>query len=333
MVIGGGAALSVVIPNRDGARWLEGCLGSLAAGTRPPDEVIVADAGSGDASEEVAGRHGAGFVPAPAGASRGFAATANRGLSRARGDLVLLLNNDTEVAPDALERLGAAAARHPDAGVVAPLVVSLRDRRTIDSAGLLLYPDGTARPRWHGRERPATDLPHREILMPSGAAAAIRRETLDRVGFLDERLGSYLEDVDWALRAQRRGVTMVLAPEALVFHWFSGTAGALSAEKARLVERNRVIVAARHLPAPMLVASPLWTAARWAVLAAVTRRTGPGGSGVAALRGLAEGICQLPGTLNERRALAAELPVDRREWTRRLRRHRARPRDFLRFGG
>jgi hypothetical protein len=121
-----------------------------------------------------------------------------------------------------------------------------------------------------------------------------------------------------------------------VYHHFSGTAGAFSATKARLVERNRVIVAVRHLPLPTLLASPLWTLARWAALAAAARRAG-GGAGAdgapgAALRGAAEGLAALPGAVRDRRALAREAPVATREWRRLLARHRARPRDFLTFG-
>ncbi len=326
----------MVIPNRDGAHWLEGCLGTLTSAAPAPAEIIVSDDGSSDASAEVARRHGARFLESGRPAGSGFAATANRGLRSASGDWVLLLNNDTEVLPDTFAQLAEVAAARPDAGVLAPLVLSLRDRVSIDSAGLLLYPDGTARPRWHGRRADAVRVSARDVLLPSGAAMAVRADVLARVGLLDERLGSYLEDVDWSLRAQRLGVRMALAPGAVVYHHFSGTAGAFSATKARLVERNRVIVAVRHLPLGTLLASPLWTLARWGALARASRRAGAGSGGQgasgAALRGAAAGLAAVPSAVRERRALAREAPVAAREWRRRLARDRARPRDFLTFG-
>ena len=50
--------VAVVIPNWNGARWLEGCLDSLAVQTRTPDEVLVVDGASGDESVAIATRHG-----------------------------------------------------------------------------------------------------------------------------------------------------------------------------------------------------------------------------------------------------------------------------------
>jgi GT2 family glycosyltransferase len=329
---------SVVIPNLDGAHWLEACLASLRGGALAPKQVVVADDGSRDASAEVAARHSAEFLPAPAGRrGTGFAATTNRGIAACRGRWVVLLNNDTEVEAGALAALADAARRRPDVAMLAPLVRSLRDRRTIDSAGLLLYPDGVARPRWHGLPDAPGPLVEEEILLPSGAACAIRADWLARVGPLDESLGSYLEDVDWGLRALRAGARAFFVPRAVVYHHFSGTTGAFSAAKARHVERNRVIVAARHMPLTTLLASPAWTAVRWSVLArsggAHEGRVDPAGSlARAAVGGAAAGLLALPRALGERRRLGRRAVVTPAAWSKRLRAHRARVGDLRRYG-
>lgn len=334
-------SLSVVVPNLDGVRWLEGCLGSLASGTLQPYEVIVADDGSTDASHEVSTRFGATFVAAPRGRT-GFAATANRGIRAATGDWILLLNNDTEFAPTTVKALGEAFDRAPDAAMIAPLVLSLRDRLTIDSAGMLLFPDATARPRWHGERVEARSLREEDVLVPSGAAAAFRRSWLDRVGLLDEGMTSYLEDIDLGLRIRRAGGRAVFVPAAVVFHWFSGTTGALSPTKARLIERNHTTVAARHLPLTWLLALPLWTAARWGVLVRTVLRNRSSTSGqstfpihliaIAVLRGTVEGLIRLPQALDERRRSTVHNVVPAREWRHLLRAHRARVRDYKTFG-
>lgn len=246
--------VSVVIPNLDGAHWLEPCLASIEG--RASIEIIVADDGSTDASAATCERRGATFVPAPRRRT-GFATTANRGICAASGTWILLLNNDTELAPGAIDTLLGVAGRHPDAAMIAPLVLSLRDRVTIDSAGMLIFPDGTARPRWHGTS--VTSAPIRgeeDVLVPSGAAAMLRADWLDRVGLLDEGMTSYLEDIDLGLRIRRAGGRAVFAPSAIIYHHFSGTTGALSPEKARLIERNHVTVAARYLPATWLIGLP-----------------------------------------------------------------------------
>lgn len=338
--------ISVVIPNLDGERWLPGCLASLRDSTPPPREVIVSDDGSGDASVSIAEGHGARVVRGERPRS-GFAATANRGMAEACGEWILLLNNDTEVAPEACGLMVAAALRR-GAAIVAPLVASLRDPAYLDSAGLLLFADATARPRLHAQPVERAPSGHEWILVPSGAAVLFRRDLLGTVGALDESLGSYLEDVDWALRCGRAGHRVLLAPEAVVRHWFSGTTGALSPHKARMIERNHVVVAARHLPAATLLLLPVWTAARWAALAvailgsrATDDAAGPGGAApahppralaLAAARGALEGALALPGALADRRRLAREFPVDAGWWRARLRTQRARVRDYLQFG-
>ena len=334
-------SISVVIPNLDGAHWLEGCLASIAAGPVTPFEVVVADDGSTDDSRDVCTRFGARFVPAPQPRT-GFAATANRGIGAATGEWILLLNNDTELAPTAISTLVDAFGRYPDAAMFAPLVLSLRDRETIDSAGMLLFPDATARPRWHGELVGSVSMREEDVLVPSGAATVVRSDWLDRVGLLDEGMTSYLEDIDLGLRIRCRGGRVVFVPTAVVFHWFSGTTGALSPTKARLIERNHTTVAARYLPWPWLLALPVWTAVRWAVLIRTVLRsrttsvTAPAPAlhltAIAVLRGVLEGLARLPRGLRERREARIYWAVTPREWRALLHTHRAHIADYEHFG-
>ena len=330
-----GTSVSVVIPNLNGARWLPGCLASLKRSAHQPLEVIVSDDGSTDQSAAIAAEHGARFLPG-SGAPSGFARTANRGLRAARGASVFLLNNDTEVPAETLGLL-IAAADEAHADVVSPLVLSMRQDETVDSAGLLLFRDGTGRPRLHGRPQREAPRQRREILLPIGTAMLVTREILDRIGGFDEAFDSYVEDLEWGLRAARAGARTILAPEATVLHWFSGTAGTLSPYKARRVERNHVVVAIRHLPLEDVLLLPFWTVARWTALAALALRgrSEPGASGaslaLAALRGAAEGAAAAPGAFRDRRRLKASLPVPR-GWRRMLAKERCRLGDFRRFG-
>lgn len=326
--------ISVVIPNLDGARWLEGCLPSLA-GAGAVHEVVVADDGSIDDSAPVARRHGARFLPG--GGRTGFAATANRGIRAAAGDWIFLLNNDTEVAAGALGALTDAVLRRPDVDIFAPLVLSSRDRRSIDSAGLLLYSDGVARPRWHGLPGPPTAPREEEVLLASGAAMLVRTDLFRRVGMFDEGMVSYLEDVDWGLRAQRAGARALFVPSAVVYHHFSGTTGSFSAYKARRVERNRVVVAVRHLPLRTLLASPLWSVARWAALARAREaisdsEEGRGSLGAHAVLGLLQGLALVPRAIVARRRLRKDARLGDAEWRHKLRRFRASPGDFRQYG-
>ena len=333
--------ISVVIPNLDGAHWLEGCLRTLTSGDAQPFEVIVADDGSTDASRVVSHTFGARFVDAPRPRT-GFATTANRGIRAATGEWILLLNNDTEVSSTAISALTTAMKEHPSVAMIAPLVLSLRDRESIDSAGMLIFPDATARPRWHG-EKISTKSPRlEEVLVPSGAAALFRSSWLERVGLLDEGMTSYLEDIDLGLRVRRVGGVALFVPGAVIFHYFSGTTGALSPTKARFIERNHTTVAARHLPLHWLLLLPVWTVIRWGVLAKTVLRSRAMPSDdpsppvretiAAVLRGLVEGIVRLPRSLRERRLFRQHATVGARDWRALLAAHRAHIGDYERFG-
>jgi len=327
--------VSVVIPNLNGATWLEGCLDSLRASTHPDLEIVVSDDGSTDESAAVAARFGGRFVSGGTSSS-GFARTANRGIRAATGSHIFLLNNDTVVPPDTVSQLVATNAES-GAGVVSPLVVSLRDPQRIDSIGLLIYRDGTARPGLHGEEVGAAPSSPRPILLPSGTAMLVERRVFDRIGLFDESFESYAEDLDWGLRAARAGERCILQPSARVHHWFSGTTAGLSPYKARCIERNHITVAIRHLPASDVVLLPYWTLARWLALRSSALEASPG-SGArrqlmsAVLRGAGHGILRVPGALLERQRLARRHPVERREWTARLRRSECSLDDFRHFG-
>ena len=319
----------------NGASWLEGCLRTLTSGTQRPAAILVTDDGSDDESAEVCERHGATFLRSPTSGGSGFAATVNRGLRAVPDGVrwVMLLNNDTEVGPDFVSAIFDAASRHPEAMILAPLVLSLRDRETLDSAGLLLYPDGVARPRWHGERVDQLTLVEEPVLLASGAALVARSDAFERFGELDESFGSYLEDVDWCLRAARRGALAVFVPSAVVYHYFSGTIGARSAEKARLVERNRVAIAARHLPVRLIVGSAISTPRRWLVLAKGQHGSGDAGARRAAIVGLASGLARLPRELKVRRRLIRDGYSMSQGWRARLSRHSCGPDAFRSFGG
>ncbi len=99
--------VSVVIPVKDDATLLDGCLASLRAQTRPPDEIVVVDNGSQDASAAVGRRGGARIVPC---ARPGIPAASAAGLDAATGDVLLRLDADCRAPADWIERMTAAVA-------------------------------------------------------------------------------------------------------------------------------------------------------------------------------------------------------------------------------
>ena len=110
-----GPSVSVVIPVRDDADVLQRCLAALAAQTVRPDEVVVVDNRSSDASADVARTAGARVVAEP---ETGIPAASARGFDEARCDIVARLDADSVPPPDWVERIVAAFAADPELAAI-----------------------------------------------------------------------------------------------------------------------------------------------------------------------------------------------------------------------
>ncbi|GAB5548314.1 MAG: hypothetical protein SangKO_080740 [Sandaracinaceae bacterium] len=198
---------SIVIPSR-GAPTLAQCLAAIASHTRVPHEVIVVD----DAA------------PSPLcgartrlAARRGFPGAVNRGAQLARADALVILNDDVVVTPGWLTQL-LAALELPKAGLVGPATNDSGDAATEparyrDLEGLLA----------HARSREGAP---REVEKLSLLCAAMRRETFEALGGLDEGYGlGMFEDDELCMSLRRRRLRVLLAPSAFVHHHGSATFG------------------------------------------------------------------------------------------------------------
>src|SRR5450432_1902758 len=121
------AAVSVVIPNWNGRRWLSGCLESVDAQTTPAADVIVVDNGSADGSLEYLRDQHPHVRVLALGRNTGFAHAANRGIEAAHGELVALINTDVVLDRDWLARMVGALRTRPDAASAACKMLKLDD--------------------------------------------------------------------------------------------------------------------------------------------------------------------------------------------------------------
>jgi GT2 family glycosyltransferase len=301
--------VAIVVPNRDGLRWLPGLLASVRAQTRAPDRLVVVDDGSRDGS--VAWLRGEGVEVVQRGASGGFAAAVNAGFAAvADCDAVALVNTDVALAPDWLARTAEVLEAVPEAGAVACKMVGMDDPGLIDDAGDALRRDGVCEQRGRGRrDRGQFDAPG-EVWGACAGAALYRRAAVAQVGGFDESYGMYLEDVDLALRLRLAGWTCRYEP-VLARHAGAGSGSAIGF----FVARNTLLLAARWFPlrwAPYVA----YRQASW--LAAAARR-GPRAL-AEHLRGLAAALPRLPGAWRARHGVggtqraAMERAVPSRPW-------------------
>ena len=157
--------------------------------------------------------------------------------------------------PGIAEALERAAAARPDAGVLACKVM-------FESGATVMYAGATFR-AWLGYSGRvsglgAPDLFHemRDTGRADGAAMAVSRAAIDRVGLLDERLFAYVEDVDWSLRIRAAGFAVVFVPDAVVRHRGSAsTGGSASTTNLYYSTRNTIAVVERDRPLPLGVRS------------------------------------------------------------------------------
>jgi len=168
--------------------------------------------------------------------NRGFAAGNNQGLALARGEYVLLLNNDTIVTEGWLSRMLAVFDRHPEVGLVGPVSNYVSGAQLVpsvpykDAQGLRAF----ARD-WAGAHAGQSQ----EVTRLVGFCLLIRRSVIERIGGLDERFGSgNFEDDDLCLRAAIAGFKARICRDAFIHHVGSQTFREAKIDYRANMERN-----------------------------------------------------------------------------------------------
>jgi GT2 family glycosyltransferase len=244
--------VSVVIVTFNGRALLEPCLRALVGGTRAPDEIIIVDNNSMDGTIPWLGTTYPGVRVLRCTANLGFAAANNLGIRAGSGSYVMTLNNDTQIAPDALTRLVSVLdAADPSVGAVMSTMVFAENPSVIASSGLETFTNGVVRDAGLGEAVQSGRAPY-PIFGPSAGAALYRREALDDVGLFDPAFFMYLEDADLAWRLRLRQWCTLTVPDALVRHAVSATAGYGSPRKAYYLARNRWWCILKNMPTTLL---------------------------------------------------------------------------------
>jgi len=219
------------------------CLESLSREMDPAAEVLVVDNASGPATREVLDRlDGARVVRNRDNLH--FLEGVNAALPEARGDYVLLLNNDVVLLPGALRRALETAESDPSLGAVGGQVVSV-DGRLLE-AGCEILGDGTCQGVRRGQDpTPPDQGAPQEVDYVSGCFLLTPLARMQESGGLDRRYTpAYYEDVDFCTGLWNRGWRVVCDPGVQVLHYES--AGSSPYEIAERVLRNRRLFCAKH---------------------------------------------------------------------------------------
>ncbi len=252
-------AVTIIIPNYNGAHFMEPCLEALKNQRCQDFQVLVVDNGSTDGSVEWLKEH---QVPSIFLAENtGFSGAVNAGIRAARTPFVILLNNDTEARPDYVGELLKAIRRSPRIFSVSPKMIQMYHKELMDDAGDMYSLMGWAYQRGVGQEVERYNRPC-HIFSACAGAAIYRREIFDEIGLFDEMHFAYLEDIDLGYRAKIAGYYNCYCPSAMVDHVGSGTSGSkYNSFKVKLAARNNVYLNYKNMPDWQLAVNALPIAA------------------------------------------------------------------------
>ncbi|HMB60080.1 MAG TPA: glycosyltransferase [Xanthomonadales bacterium] len=232
--------VSIVIPVYNKWEYTAACLRSIVkVRSKASFEVIVVDDHSSDESAERLEKiDGLKFIRNPKNV--GFVGSCNRGAEAARGQYILLLNNDTQVTDGWLDALLHTFNHFPDTGMAGARLVYPDGR--LQEAGGMIFSDGSG---WNYGKNDRAEKPEysftREVDYCSGACIVLPAELYRRLGGLDERYApAYYEDTDLAFRVRAAGLKVRVQGAATIVHFEGVTAGTdITTGTKRYQEINR----------------------------------------------------------------------------------------------
>ncbi|MDD5447730.1 MAG: glycosyltransferase family 2 protein [Actinomycetota bacterium] len=303
--------VSIIIVLYNSAEYIEKCIQSIGRLDYNPIEIILVDNASRDESVSVARRtleecrieH---YHLIQLGRNAGFAAANNRGFELSSGEILFLLNPDTELYPDTLREL-VRAFRDPSVGICGSKVY-YPDGKTLQHAGGFVRDNGLAMHYGYAEEDKGQYDTLREVGYVTGAALSVRRDVFREAGGFDEGYHpAYFEETDLCLRVRRMGYKVVYVPTARVIHYESTTVGKFSERYLYLFHKNRIRFMLKNYSWHFLWNRALPMEEKWIGMIAPEEQAIPLNKAYIA------NIFKLPGTLLARRRMEEKLRAPRIE--------------------
>lgn len=240
--------VSIIILNYNQIKVTCEFLDSTKLLTYPNFEIILVDNNSNENPKELIENNYPEVKLIRSETNLGFTGGNNLGIKAAKGDYIFVVNNDTEVSPDLLERLIEPFDKDRKIGMVSPKIFYYSNPGIIQYAGYNAINPFTGRNSAVGNkekdegqhETPQyTDYAH-------GAAMMVKKEVIDKVGMFYDDFFIYYEELDWSARTKRAGFEILYQPKAVIYHKESITMGKESKLKAYYHNRNRILFMRRN---------------------------------------------------------------------------------------
>lgn len=225
--------LSIIIVSYNVRYFLEQCLHSVMnSGNGPEKEIFVVDNASSDGSAELVKEKFPEVICIANSENVGFAKANNQAIKLAKGEYVLLLNPDTVIETDTLQKVVAFMDAHPDAGGLGVNMVDgtgkflPESKRGLPTPAVAFYkifglsrlfPNSKTFGKYHLSYLDKNKTHKVDVL--SGAFMLMRSETLNKTGLLDETFFMYGEDIDLSYRITQAGFNNYYFPETRIIHY------------------------------------------------------------------------------------------------------------------
>jgi hypothetical protein len=242
-----GPILSIIIVNYNAGKLLQKCLGSVYTETKHiPFEVWVVDNNSIDASRTMVRQNFPQVNLIENKENAGFAKANNQAIANCSGDYILLLNPDTLILQNAIEKMVDFMNGNPPVGICGCKVLNkdmtfqLACHRSIPIPGTAffritglsrLFPKSKIMAKYNLTYLNLSEV--HEVDVVSGACLMIRKEVINHVGLLDERFFMYGEEIDWCIRTKKAGWKVMYYPDAEIIH-YKGECSKFNHRKATL---------------------------------------------------------------------------------------------------
>lgn len=245
--------ISIVILNWNGKRDTLACLHSLQQVRYPHFDLVVVDNGSTDDSVAQLRKQYPQIRLIENEKNLGFSEGNNRGIRfclEQGTDLILLLNNDTIVDPEFLNKFASTMNQYPECGILGAKIYLFDQKNTLDhlggkwdkKQGLFQFVGWRVDDDGASWEKP-------EIIdYVCGAAMLIRREVFEKIGLLEPKFFLLWEESDFCFRAKKAGFLSMICPQAKIWHKVHASFVGGKAHSTYFNWRNRLLWIERNCP-------------------------------------------------------------------------------------
>lgn len=240
--------VSIISVNYDQPNVTCEMLESLRAVTYPNFETFIVDNGSPSTNPDIIKEKYPEINLIISKKNLGFAGGNNIALKEAKGDYVLLLNNDTEVKSDFLDSLVSLMESDEKIGIASSKILYFHEDNIIQYAGIPALNPITSRGGSDGDKEPDNGQHNviKETFYAHGACMMIRKSVLEELGLLYEGYFLYYEEYDFAERVRKAGYKIYYQPNSAILHKESISTGKNSPLKTYYLNRNRVLFLRRN---------------------------------------------------------------------------------------